>query len=483
MANGAPVQQENPPPQAIEAPGRMNRGLALGGLAVALLATVGLLRLTDEGEASPPDSADTPDTPADVVSPDRGEDESFPEPGDVSVDVPVGAVVNLYPFGLPEDWSVTVFPTFTADQPASLTLLPETAGMAKNLSFEPGPEGVLHWTEDIDETIFGWRGWAGRGWMGRIDDQADGTYEDELDLLDTLATAGLLDDPAGEVPTGWRVQGDSRSSARGSLIEIETPDVGIFQMTTTVFEQGSHTRAVVDQTMQEFIAQAAERDLELTAGGFPGWDRGDALVLYLDGWSYEIYMPQDFSAADRQTFLESLRPVTITERSNLELLTLMGPGPDAGDHWHAAYAIYVCDEFLDPFTSENDPNGIHSHADGLIHIHPFNNATQDSGATFATFLDAVGWDFEPGNIGARDGSVRFGDGSCGEGEMRTTLTYRAGTDTTSPPLVLEGDDMFDAFFPTDVGIWVLSHLPAPFRLPLIPETRVTPLEEICCPAD
>jgi len=46
------------------------------------------------------------------------------------------------------------------------------------------------------------------------------------------------------------------------------------------------------------------------------------------------------------------------------------------DHWHAAYGVYICDKFIDSFQHGADPNaadplGIHSHGDGVIHIHPF----------------------------------------------------------------------------------------------------------------
>ena len=41
------------------------------------------------------------------------------------------------------------------------------------------------------------------------------------------------------------------------------------------------------------------------------------------------------------------------------------------DHWHTAYGIYICDTFLDPLQVQTDPDGIHSHADGVIHIHPY----------------------------------------------------------------------------------------------------------------
>ena len=42
-----------------------------------------------------------------------------------------------------------------------------------------------------------------------------------------------------------------------------------------------------------------------------------------------------------------------------------------GDHWHAAYGIYICGEYLPNMSVgvDPDPGGIHSHQDGVIHIH------------------------------------------------------------------------------------------------------------------
>ena len=44
--------------------------------------------------------------------------------------------------------------------------------------------------------------------------------------------------------------------------------------------------------------------------------------------------------------------------------------PGLTDHWHAAYGIYICGTLEPPFTDDADPNGIHTHGDGVIHIHP-----------------------------------------------------------------------------------------------------------------
>ncbi len=45
--------------------------------------------------------------------------------------------------------------------------------------------------------------------------------------------------------------------------------------------------------------------------------------------------------------------------------------PALGDHWHDAYGIYVCDAFEPPqFDLPGARHDIHTHEDGLMHIHP-----------------------------------------------------------------------------------------------------------------
>jgi hypothetical protein len=69
--------------------------------------------------------------------------------------------------------------------------------------------------------------------------------------------------------------------------------------------------------------------------------------------------------------------------------------PVLGDHWHAAYGVYICDKFLPPFSKGSDPNaadplGIHSHGDGVIHIHPFSSETAGKNAKLGKYLDWEG---------------------------------------------------------------------------------------------
>ena len=60
------------------------------------------------------------------------------------------------------------------------------------------------------------------------------------------------------------------------------------------------------------------------------------------------------------------------------------------DHWHSAYAIYDCDQFLPAFTSAADPDGIHSHQDGVVHIHPWNSSAAGDQADLDVFFEAMG---------------------------------------------------------------------------------------------
>ena len=80
--------------------------------------------------------------------------------------------------------------------------------------------------------------------------------------------------------------------------------------------------------------------------------------------------------------------------------------PQVGDHWHAAYGMYVCDGWLpklqgtkeettlDASTGADEliddefgSTGIHSHADGVIHYHPYTTKAVGSRAKLGLFLD------------------------------------------------------------------------------------------------
>ena len=62
-------------------------------------------------------------------------------------------------------------------------------------------------------------------------------------------------------------------------------------------------------------------------------------------------------------------------------------GPKVGDHWHMAFGIWNCGKWEPSPAAGDDPIGIHTHGDGLIHIHPFVSAAAGANAVLAKFLD------------------------------------------------------------------------------------------------
>ena len=57
--------------------------------------------------------------------------------------------------------------------------------------------------------------------------------------------------------------------------------------------------------------------------------------------------------------------------NKLSLAGLTTPPVPNKDHWHVAYAVYICGKFQPPITNQTDPVGIHTHGDSVIHVHPF----------------------------------------------------------------------------------------------------------------
>jgi hypothetical protein len=61
------------------------------------------------------------------------------------------------------------------------------------------------------------------------------------------------------------------------------------------------------------------------------------------------------------------------------------------DHWHAAFGVNVCGEWLPNAPQFEDAEGIHTHGDGLIHIHPFLSRAAGKNATVGMYLKLGGW--------------------------------------------------------------------------------------------
>jgi hypothetical protein len=77
--------------------------------------------------------------------------------------------------------------------------------------------------------------------------------------------------------------------------------------------------------------------------------------------------------------------------------------PTVNDHWHAAYGLYLCDDWYQLSGNLEEQNsqgqfvntdflrtGIHSHDDGVIHWHPYTSAAVGENAVLGVFLENYG---------------------------------------------------------------------------------------------
>ncbi len=93
------------------------------------------------------------------------------------------------------------------------------------------------------------------------------------------------------------------------------------------------------------------------------------------------------------------------------------------DHWHSPYAVWDCvnggtaDDpiFEQSFQSSRDEEGIHSHQDGVIHIHPFFDRTSGRNAQVKAFLNEMGAEI------SEDAIVMPGGRELGIEEERTIV--------------------------------------------------------------
>jgi hypothetical protein len=61
-------------------------------------------------------------------------------------------------------------------------------------------------------------------------------------------------------------------------------------------------------------------------------------------------------------------------------------GPAISDHWHAAYGVNLCGVWQPPVPEWESVAGLHTHGDGLMHIHPFTSRGEFENATVEHLL-------------------------------------------------------------------------------------------------
>ena len=101
--------------------------------------------------------------------------------------------------------------------------------------------------------------------------------------------------------------------------------------------------------------------------------------------------------------------------------------PTLNEHWHSAYGFFFCDQFSPPIADNGkDPLGIHTHGDGIVHVHPFSQAASGKRAIFDVFSRTMGITVSSSRIKIGDKEYSNGD-KCGDkpGEVRVFVNGEA----------------------------------------------------------
>lgn len=158
--------------------------------------------------------------------------------------------------------------------------------------------------------------------------------------------------------------------------------------------------------------------------------------------------------------------------------------PGLSDHWHSAYAVWDCTDNngegafqpifegrLNPQGYPYDPEGIHSHSDGLIHIHPFTANAAGEDAIMAKFFESMFVTMDVNGITAAEFGVISAVGAeCGgqPAVMQIVRWSRALTAVAAEPDERIYEDFGAVRFKRDGEAFTIALAPRDAVVPLPP---------------
>ncbi len=138
----------------------------------------------------------------------------------------------------------------------------------------------------------------------------------------------------------------------------------------------------------------------------------------------------------------------VASRSNKDV---KGSGPQLGDHWHAAVGVNICGTWQPNVPEYHNAVGVHSHGDGLMHMHPTSTAGTGSRANLGLYLGDAGPDYDIGAKFVEFLGKRYEDGDrCPDGKkasLRWSVNGKVRTGDPSKFVPNEGDVVAIAFLP------------------------------------
>lgn len=141
--------------------------------------------------------------------------------------------------------------------------------------------------------------------------------------------------------------------------------------------------------------------------------------------------------------------------------------PTLNDHWHAAYGIFVCDEFLPGLVDvAPDTTGIHTHDDGIVHVHPFGSGSSGENANWAKFGDVVDLSFDGTSF--TTGGTTYSDGFDCDGQPATVSMYQWPADDPDAEPIIHTEDLGSVHFGEDRLAFTIAVVPEGTEVPRPP---------------
>lgn len=154
--------------------------------------------------------------------------------------------------------------------------------------------------------------------------------------------------------------------------------------------------------------------------------------------------------------------------------------PSFEDHWHLPFGIYDCqgEGFLADLEDPGSPNsGIHTHGDGVIHLHPFSSTATGNNARLGTFFEATRaqLDGDDALTFTNRGELTEEGTTCdGEPAILQVARFAPGADTPSEVIT---EDLAEFRFRQDQEGVVIALAPAGADIPPPPASSVNTAQQ------
>ncbi|MGI9595610.1 MAG: hypothetical protein ACR2QK_05600 [Acidimicrobiales bacterium] len=160
----------------------------------------------------------------------------------------------------------------------------------------------------------------------------------------------------------------------------------------------------------------------------------------------------------------------------------IGVAPEANvDHWHSAYLIHECGNDLPASGEFDNPAGLHTHGDGLLHLHPFNPSASGNNATIGEYFAGAGATitddaFVSGISDVFPITLSEADGCNGEDAILQLAVWENAFDEVSSPEIIT-ENIADFPFTSPGMAITLALLPEGSEIPRPPADRIAALAE------